>query len=157
MTRFEQTLLCGAGAGLASVAAIALLAKIEGRPVLGPVNASSHWLWGDDGVAMAAKDGRADLAHTAIGGATNIGAGLFWGAIFGALRNPDHNAPGQLVRDGALLGAAAGVLDYGLLPRRLSPGWELALSGRSVVLAMAAMAMGAVLGDLAARGTPSRR
>jgi hypothetical protein len=157
MTRIEQTLLCGAGAGLASVAAIALLAKVERRPVLGPINASSHWLWGDADAARPAKDGRADLAHTAVGGATNIGAGLFWGAILGALRNPARNAPGQLVRDGALLGAVAGVLDYGLLPRRLSPGWELALSGRSVVLAMAAMATGAVLGDLAARGRPSRR
>jgi len=147
MNQSREMLYCGVGAAAASLAAITILAKAEGRPVLGPINGSSHWLWGDGD----ASHGRADLAHSAVGGITNIGAGLMWGALFGALRDQRRSEPGQIIRDGAILGAVAGLLDYGLLPRRFSPGWELALSGRSVVLSMAAMAAGAVVGSLVAR------
>jgi hypothetical protein len=74
-----------------------------------------------------------------------------WGALFGLHVHGSRPETAEMVRDGVVLGALAGLLDYGLLPRRLSPGWELALSGRSVVLSMGAMAAGAVLGGLAAR------
>ena len=151
MSQSRYMLFCGAGAALASLAAVTVLARAEGRPPLGPVNASSHWLWGDE----AARHGEADLAHSAIGGATNVGAGMFWGALFGAHLHHSRSAPAEIVRDGAVLGALAGLLDYGLLPRRLTPGWELVLSGRSVVLSMAAMAAGAVAGGLLARRTGS--
>jgi hypothetical protein len=102
-----------------------------------------------------AEAGRAevDLAHGGTGAATNIAAGLFWGSLFGAHLHRSRAKPAEILRDGVVLGAVAGLLDYGLLPRRLSPGWELALSGRSVVLSMAAMAGAAVVGGLAARAT----
>jgi hypothetical protein len=149
MRQTRYMLLCGAGAALGSVAAIMVLAKAEGRPALGPVNASSHWLWGDE----AGRSSEADLAHTGIGGATNIGAGLMWGGLLGAHLQRRRPSPTGIVRDGMVMGAIAALLDYGLLPRRLSPGWELVLSGRSVVLGMAGMVAGAVLGGLAARAT----
>jgi hypothetical protein len=41
--------------------------------------------------------------------------------------------------------------DYLLLPRRLSPGWELALTRKSMAGAFAAMAAGLAAGALAAR------
>lgn len=138
---------CGTGAALGSVAAIALLAKSDSKPALAPVNASSHWLWGDEAGARHAPD----LAHTGVGAATNLGAGLMWGGLLGAHLARKKRAPYEIVRDGAVMGAVAGLLDYGLLPRRLSPGWELTLSSRSVVLGMAGMAAGAILGGLLAR------
>lgn len=147
MRQSRYILFCGAGAALGSVAAIMALAKAEGKPALGPVNASSHWLWGDE----AGQQSQADLGHTGIGGATNIGAGFMWGGLFGAYLQRTNPSPTGIVRDGAVLGAVASLLDYGLLPRRLSPGWEQVLSSRSVVLAMAGMAVGAVAGGLAAR------
>jgi hypothetical protein len=147
MSLARTMLLCGTGAGLASLAAITLLAKAEGRDPLRPVNASSHWLWGDD----EARTARADLSRTGVGGATNFLAGMMWGGLFGIHLHRNRPEPVEMVRDGAVLGAIAGLLDYGLLPRRLSPGWELAISGRSVVLSMAATAAGAVVGGLAAR------
>lgn len=149
MPQTRYILCCGAGAAVGAVAAIMTLAKAEGKPVLAPVNASSHWLWGD----KAGQQTQADLEHTGLGGATNIAAGLMWGGLLGAHLQRTRPGPVGMVRDGAVLGAIAGLLDYGLLPRRLSPGWELVLSGRSVVLAMAGMATGAVIGGFAARAS----
>lgn len=149
MALLRYTVLCGAGAALASLAATAALAKVEGQPPLRPINASSHWVWGE----ASGRHTSADLPHTAIGAATNIGAGLFWGALFGALLHRRRSSPVETVRDGMAVGALAAALDYGVLPRRLAPGWELALSGRSVVLSMAAMTIGLVAGGLAAQAT----
>ena len=147
MLQTRYIIYCGAGAAVGAVAAIMTLAKAEGKPALAPVNASSHWLWGD----KAGRQTEADLEHTGIGGATNICAGLMWGGLLGAHFQRRRPTSVGIVRDGAVMGAIAGLLDYGLLPRRLSPGWELVLSGRSVVLGMASMAAGAVIGGFAAR------
>lgn len=139
---------CGLGAGLASQAAVMMAAAAEGQSPLKPVNATSHWLWGDE----AGHYSRADLKHTAVGAATNQGAALFWGALFGLhlARHPHHDTA-RILKEAALMGLVATAVDYGLIPRRLSPGWELALSRRSVALGMAAMALGLGLGGLAAR------
>jgi len=153
MTMTRYMLFCGAGAALASLSSVALLARAEGEPALRPISASGHWLWGDD----AAVKGEPGMTRSGVGGATNIGAGLMWGGLFGAWVQRNASTPGEVLRDGAALGAVAGLLDYGLLPRRLSPGWELALSSRSVVLSMAAMAAGAVAGAFAARAVEGER
>jgi hypothetical protein len=154
MTQMRYILFSGVGAALASLGAVSALAWAEGRPAMAPINASSHWLWGDD---EAGQDGEVDIARSGVGWATNIAAALMWGGLFGAYLHRARPGPARTIRDGAVLGAAAGLLDYGLLPRRLSPGWELAVSGRSVVLSMAAMAAGAALGGLVAQATDFRR
>lgn len=143
---------CGAGAAIGSVAAILVLAKAEGKPVLSPVNASSHWLWGEN----AGKHSGASFTYTGIGGVTNICAGLMWGSLLGAHLQRERPSKLEIAKAGATTGAVAGLLDYGLLPRRLSPGWELVLSGRAVVLAMAGMAAGAVIGGFVARAKDAR-
>ena len=54
-------------------------------------------------------------------------------------------------RTWAMLGALALVIDYGLLPRKLSPGWHLALSRSSVLMGFMSMSLGLGLGGVAAR------
>lgn len=140
-------LFSGLGASIAALTSVAALARSEGRPAVVPINATSKWFWGDG----AGEQSRFDLKHTPLGIATNICAGMFWGALFGAVRDHRRTAPHQLVCDGAILAGTAGALDYGILPRRLTPGWELQISSRSVLLSLTAMAAGAVLGDLVAQ------
>lgn len=147
MTMTRYVMLCGAGAALASLGATAALARAEGKPALQPINASSHWLWGE----AAGKHAEADVAHTGTGAVTNAAAGFFWGAILGSILHRRRPSPADILGYGIGVGAIAGMLDYGILPKRLTPGWELALSGRSVVLAMGAMTAGMVIGGLAAR------
>lgn len=142
--------LCGLSAGLTSQLALLLAAKAEGTPPARPINATSHWLWGD----REARRDDVDLAHTGVGLLTNQSAAMFWGAIFGLHlgSKPPHDA-GDILREAALMGVIASVVDYGVMPKRLTPGWELALSRKSVALGMAATALGLGLGALAARAS----
>ncbi|WMT92754.1 hypothetical protein [Pelagibacterium sp. H642] len=146
-------LLCGAGAAIASMGATAALARMEGKPALQPINSSSHWLWGE----AVGKNTRLDAAHTGIGAATNLGAGLFWGTVLGFILDSKHPTLKQTVGYGIGVGAVAGALDYGIMPKRLTPGWELALSRRSVVLTFGAMTAGLVMGGLTARALEDSR
>lgn len=146
----RYAVFCGLGAGIASQAMLAIAAKAEGQPIARPVNATSHWLWGDE----AGRRREADLRHTALGLATNQASALFWGTLFGLyLSRREHQSSAATLRDAALMGLFATTLDYGLLPRRLTPGWELALSKRSVALGLAATALGLGLGGILARAT----
>jgi hypothetical protein len=139
---------CGLGAGLASQAMVVAAALAEGQNPARPINATSHWLWGP----KAGQVPDVDLKHTGVGVLTNQGAALFWGTLFGLhLARHPHHEPARIMGEAAVVGLVASVVDYGLIPRRLTPGWELALSGKSVALGMAAMALGLGLGGIAAR------
>jgi len=87
-----------------------------------------------------------------VGALTNQSAALFWGTIFGLhlSRHPEHDTA-DIWREAAIMGVIASVVDYGLISKRLTPGWELALSRKSVGLGMAATAVGLALGGIAAR------
>jgi hypothetical protein len=144
----RYAVFCGAGAGLASQAMLLAAARAEGVPASRPINATSHWLWGE----RAGRQKGFDLRHTVVGALTNQSAAMFWGTVFGLYLLKTRDAgPARIARDAALMGAIAAVIDYGLIPRRLTPGWELALSKTSVGLAMAATAAGLGLGGMAAR------
>ena len=147
-TFMRYALACGVGAGLMSNAALMVAAPLEGRPLAQPFNATSHWLWGQ----RAARRTDASASHTGTGVATNFAASMFWGSLFAAhlAMRPRHST-GEVLRDAALLGAAASIVDFGLVPKRLTPGWELALPPRSVAFTMGATALGLALGALMVR------
>jgi len=154
MTLLRYAVFCGTGAALATTVAVTASARREGRSLWAPINATSHWLWGRE----AGAHGEADLAHTALGGATNLGASFFWGGLFGAfLSSRPPRTPIAIIRDAALMGAIATLVDYRLVPKRLTPGWELALSRGSVLFSMAAMASGLAAGGMAAQATGGRK
>jgi len=46
------------------------------------------------------------------------------------------------------MAAIAAAVDYGITPKRLTPGWELVLSKRAIALAYVAMAFGLTTGAL---------
>ena len=135
----RNAILSGTLASLASTAALALLARAEGKGTLQPANATSHWLNGE----RAGRFKGADLAHTGTGLATHHAATLFWAAIFEAWL--DTRAPrtgAALLRDSAAMAAIAAAVDYLATPRRFTPGWEQVLSKPAMAGAYAAMALG---------------
>ncbi|KXF77217.1 hypothetical protein ATN84_07325 [Paramesorhizobium deserti] len=144
----RYALYCGTLAGLTSTMALMLLARLEGHSPWQPANATSHWIWGDD----AGSRERADMRHTLLGLLTNQLAAMFWGMPFGAwlASRPSRDASAML-RDATLMASVAAAVDYLLMPKRLTPGWELALPKRSVAAAFGAMALGLALGGLAAQ------
>jgi hypothetical protein len=139
--------LAGAGGAVAALGALALLARVEGRSPLQPVNATSHVLHGP--AAGARRE--ADLAHTGLGGMVNVGASLFWALPFTWWLLRRRRPPAAIAAGAAGTAAIAAAVDYGLMPRRLTPGWEHAVSRGAVGATFAALALGLSAGALAAR------
>ena len=146
-----SALVTGTAASVVSTAALALLAQGEGKSAFQPTNATSHWLHGD----RAASHGKPDAAHTLIGYATHHASALFWAVPFEAwlAARPPRTA-GALLRDACAMSAIAAVIDYGATPKRLTPGWELVLSKRSIAATYVAMALGLAAGALVAHPWP---
>ena len=144
----RRALLSGSVASATSTAALALVARMEGKGALQPVNATSHWL---NGTASATVT-RADLRHTGVGYVTHHAATVFWAVLFERAivrRRTLRLLP--VLRDAVAMSAFAAAVDYGATPRRFTPGWELVLSKRAMAVVYAAMAAGLALGALAAR------
>jgi len=135
----------GSCAGLASAAALAVAARIEGKAAIRPINATSHWLNGDQ---AASYDGF-DVAHTAVGFITNHAASIFWAVFFEAWRTRRRPVgPLPMLRDAVILSAIAAAVDYGPTPKRFTPGWELVLSKKGMAVAYAGLAFGLGAGAL---------
>jgi hypothetical protein len=139
-----SAVITGTVASLVSSTALAMLAKLEGKSAIQPLNATSHWLHGED----AAKVREADLRHTAIGYATHHGASIFWATLFEALLQDKQRTPSDIVKCAALVSSLAAAVDYGIVPKRLTPGWEEAISKPSMAAGFAAMALGLALGGM---------
>ena len=147
----------GSIASLAVHGALAIFGRSAGRSAFAPINATSHIVYGP---AAGAVD-EADLPHTGVGAAINHGASIFWAVpLAWWLATRRETSTADIVRGAAATGIIAGVIDYGVVPRRLSPGWHLALPARSVAGTFGALAAGLALGALLTRGpgrVPSRR
>ena len=140
-----SALTTGSIASVVSAAALAALAKGEGKRVAQPLNSTSHWLHGDN----AADVGGVDAAHTGVGFATHHASALFWALPFEMwLASHPPRSSLELGRDAAVMSAIAAIVDYGITPRRLTPGWELTLSRKSMVGAYASLALGLAAGAL---------
>ena len=150
--------ITGTVASLTTTAALAALAKAEGKGALQPTNSTSHWLHGEE----AGHVDRADAAHTLVGYGTHHASAFFWALPFEAwlaMRPPRSTS--ELLSDAAVMAGIAAAVDYGLVPKRLTPGWEEVLSKRSVAVTFAAMALGlaagAAISDRAAQGMRRQR
>jgi hypothetical protein len=139
----QAALVSGTVASIVSSATLALLARTEKKSALQPVNATSHWLRG----AEAANRTTADSAHTLVGYATHHASAVFWALPFHAwLAGRPKRSSSMLLRDAAVMSGIAAVVDYGVVPKRLTPGWELVLSKPSLIAAYCAMGIGLFAG-----------
>ena len=139
--------VAGTAAGLLSSAALAAVGKRENGSMAAPVNAASHWLWGD----AALHEDRATLRHTGLGLLTQHGAAIFWAALYAALHGhrPEAKRVPDAIAGGIATSAAAFLIDYTITPRRLTPGYEHRLDGKGMLAVYAALAAGFALGALA--------
>ncbi|HVJ28688.1 MAG TPA: hypothetical protein VNA66_00140 [Gammaproteobacteria bacterium] len=141
--------MAGSLAGLATTATLALRGAREIGSPAAPINATSHVLWGDE---AATADG-VDVKHTLPGLLINGGAGVFWALARELLsdRLPRRDRA-TAVATGIAVAGLAYVVDYHLIPRRLTPGWELRLSRRSVALGFVALGVSLAIAGLAHTG-----
>ncbi|MFN4098979.1 MAG: hypothetical protein ACK4GT_04305 [Pararhodobacter sp.] len=140
--------LIGSVAALSVVTTLGILGRREGRSVLSPINATSHILHGD----RAGEVDHADAAHTIPGALINHASAIFWALPYTWwLSRRNDRSVGEIALGAAATGAVAGLVDYGIVPRRLTPGWEHAVSPRTVAAGFGALALGLALGALMSR------
>jgi hypothetical protein len=141
----RSSLVSGSIASVVSAAVLSGLAKAEGKTPVQPINATSQWLHGE----KAGKVKQVDAIHTGAGYATHHAACVLWASLFETIRSRAADAgPASILRDAALVSTTAAVVDYGLVPRRLTPGWEGPLPIRSVAGGFAGLALGLAMGGL---------
>ena len=145
----SQGLLAGGFASVISTAVLALAGRRESGSAAAPLNAVSHWYWGDE----AFDQNKADLAHTAAGYLTHHAAATFWATLYASLAN---NRPALRTTPGIVLGAVAtsataALIDFKFTPQRFTPGYEHRLSTGALLGVHAALAIGLAAGALALR------
>jgi hypothetical protein len=143
MRSWQQAVEKGVLPGILAGAATSIVAALRGRSdsgsALAPINAPSHVVWGD----RAATVERATWRHTALGYLINTGAGVFWASVFQKLfaRAAARRGVVGALAGGAATAAIAYLTDYHLVPKRLTPGYEKRVSGRSLFLIYAVLAL----------------
>lgn len=126
----------GLAAGTLSLLALALRGRVEIGSAARPINAPSHWLWGD----RALKETGWSLRYTGVGFAIHQLSAVFWGCL-----HARRNKPSAPLAEAAVTTAIAVVTDLALTPGRLTPGFERHLSPRGLVWVYGAFALGLAL------------
>jgi len=150
----RHALVAGSLASLLSAGALALAGRRENRSAAAPVNAVSHWYWGD----RALRRRRVDARHTLTGYLIHHGASVFWAGLYAWTA---RNTPALRTPAGALLGslptaALACFVDFRLTPSRLTPGFEHRLSRPALTGVYFAFALGLAAGSLLADAAQRR-
>jgi hypothetical protein len=152
-TAWKQALREGAVTGslasILSTAVLALAGARQNRSAAAPINAASHWIWGDESL----REDRLTLRHTLLGLLTQHAASIFWAALYSRIygHRPEAKQWPQALAGAATTCAIAGVVDYMVVPKRLTPGYEHRLSTSAMVAVYAALAAGFALGAAALR------
>jgi hypothetical protein len=145
----EEGLVSGTIAALLSAGVLALAGRREAGSAVAPTNAESHWLWGDESL----REDRVTLRHTLPGALTHHLSSVFWATLHAAAtRGRPRRSAAQALAGGVATSAAAALVDYVLIPKRLTPGFEHRLSRTSTAAALGAIAAGIALGTLLLRG-----
>ncbi len=146
---WRRCLTSGSAAGALGAAMAAWRARTDGTTACAPINAVTHCLWPEE----APRATEYSLRHTVTGFAINQAAAVFWGALFEKLvpRAP-RERPGRTAAAAAATAATAYLVDYHAVPKRLTPGFEIHLSPRSMALVYAAMATGFAVAAFARKG-----
>jgi hypothetical protein len=138
--------VAGSVASVLSTIALAALGSHQNGSAVAPINTVSHWLWGDE----ALREDRPTLRHTLIGYLTQHAASVFWAALYARVYGHKREAK-QLpnaIAGGIATAATAALIDYTVVPKRLTPGYENRLSPGGMVTTFAALAAGFAIGEL---------
>ncbi len=137
-------LLPGLLAGAAVMATVAARGRQDSGSAIAPINATSHILWGD----AAAEEESITARHTLPGALINLGSGVWWASVFETLfgDSVDRRGPGAAAVGSLATAGIAYLLDYKMLPERLTPGWEKRISGLSLAMGLGALALGIGIG-----------
>jgi hypothetical protein len=133
------TFLIATSASVSSILAAALLGQRRSGRAAAAVNGPSQWLWG----RTAKHRRRFSLRHTLVGYCIHHASSWLWASAF-ASRAARRLAPEELPRAAAITALAATV-DYLVVPKRFTPGFEAHLGRGEIALVYAAFAAGLII------------
>jgi hypothetical protein len=111
----------------------------DGAPASG-TNAASQWVWG-----RKAKEQRGVSArYTLLGFAIHHASSIFWATGY-ELWKRDSDPPERHLAKAASISALAYLVDYHVVPSRLSPGFDRRISALGMVATYSAFAAGLCL------------
>jgi len=136
---------------VASVITTAVLAgcgsKERGAAAAG-LNGPSQWVWG----RAAARQRTFSVRHTVVGYLIHHAMSIFWATLFERIRDKQEASVPATLGAAAATSAAACLVDFRVVPKRLSPGFERQLSRTALFVTYAAFALA-----LAAAATKARK
>lgn len=143
-----DTAATGAAAALATTAAMVAMGRRHDETQWAPINAVSHILYGDE----AADHAEPSFTYTATGALLNAGAMVAWGGVYAMLQKaaPRRSASNAIVL-AAATAALAYVVDYHVVPERLTPGFEKRLRIDAMAWIYGALALGLAAGAVLTR------
>lgn len=145
----KDSVITGSAAAAAAGAVVAWRGQHDSDSAIAPINATSHVAWGDE----AAEVNHFTWQHTLPGVLINAGAGIWWGLVFQKLFGAQADRHGFIAAavGSAATAALAYTVDYHLVPKRLTPGWEMRISPPSLLMSMCGLAAGLAIGAMLSR------
>jgi hypothetical protein len=145
MSPIRNALWVGALAGVATTVGAALFGKAEGKGVAEVLNTTSHIVWGEE--ALDKK--QLDVKHTLVGVGINLAAVTGWAFVNELLmgRKKERTLP-KAIATATATTAIAYAVDYHMIPKRLTPGFEEKLSGKALTGIYVVLAAALVVGTL---------
>ncbi len=134
MTFWREAVKDGLASGAIAAAVTSVDLAVSGQrwngAPLAPVNAVSHWLWGDE----AARHDRPSLRYTLLGYVIHHGASTLWASLYEKYfgRRAERGELAPALGGGLAVSAVACFTDYCLTPHRLQPGYEMRLPKRAL-------------------------
>lgn len=140
---FKQAAVSSILPSALSVAALVLRGKRETGTAAAPLNAPSHWLFGRE----ALRANRPSWRHTASGVLIHHGSSMLWGAVYSHFfcKRGKKRSVAELGAGAIGVTAVAALVDFKLVPSRLTPGFEHRLSRQSLWLTYGSFAAGLAL------------
>lgn len=137
---FRNGLISGTLASIISTISLTISGKTELNKSAAPVNGPSQWIWG----RHAPYENRFSLQYTVVGYAIHHAASVFWAILHEKLRQRMRPANSTVAAIAPALAttAAAYIVDFHVIPERLTPGFEHRLSKRSLLIVYGTFALG---------------
>ncbi|WP_240992932.1 hypothetical protein [Cupriavidus taiwanensis] len=148
-TVLRRAAVSGSCASLLSTGMLACGGSVDCGSAFAPVNAVSHWIWGD----RAIHTNRPSVRHTVLGYVIHHAMSVFWAAFYeGAMAvGGAHCAARPSVIGGLAVAGIACFVDLKCTPHRLTPGFERRLSPGMLALVYVAFGLALPLGAMLLR------
>lgn len=138
-----RALVSGTLAAISTTTVVSIAGRRTAGSYAAPINATSHALWGE----AAERENGFSLKYTATGLALNHAGSVFW-ALFYECFAGSRPTRQRSILSGVLVSTVAYVVDYYVVPPRLTPGFEKRLPRKALALVYAALAAGLSARDL---------